>query len=77
MALLANVGVVAGIVFLAVEIHQNNSQLAAQARNSIYRMQSDFQKDFINNIGGVADFYAKARSGEELTDTEQMRMGSL
>ena len=30
MTILANLGVIIGIAFLAVEINQNNSQLAAQ-----------------------------------------------
>ena len=32
ISILANVGVIAGIVFLALELQQNNSLLAAQAR---------------------------------------------
>ncbi len=32
ITILANVGVIAGIVFLAVELRQNNTLMAAQAR---------------------------------------------
>jgi hypothetical protein len=38
---LANIGVIAGIVFLAVELRQNNRLLAAQARYSLRQYRSD------------------------------------
>jgi len=37
----ANVGVIAGLVFLAMEIRQNNKFLAAQARYSLRQYRSD------------------------------------
>ena len=38
---LANIGVIAGIVFLAVELRQNNRLLSAQARYSLRQYRSD------------------------------------
>jgi hypothetical protein len=39
LALLANIGVIAGIVFLAVEIRQNTEMLRSQTRDSITEKQ--------------------------------------
>jgi len=41
VGVLANIGVIAGIVFLAVEVKQNNRLLAAQARYSLRQYRSD------------------------------------
>jgi len=41
VGVLANIGVIAGIVFLAVETRQNNRPLAAQARYSLRQYRSD------------------------------------
>ena len=69
----ANVGVVVGIVFLAVELRQNNENLAAQQRA-------------VNYTGGVATWEMVATSselsellykdfnGEELTGAEQLQL---
>ena len=37
----ANVGVIAGIIFLAMEVRQNNRLLAAQARYSLRAYRND------------------------------------
>ena len=73
---LANLGVIAGIAFVAVEVSQNNSEMAAQGRNPIYQMQSELQRDFVNNAGGIADIWSKPIQVEDLTFTERVRMGS-
>lgn len=41
LTIVANIGVIAGIVFLAVELRQNNRLLAAQARYSLRQYRSD------------------------------------
>jgi hypothetical protein len=76
ITLLANIGVIVGIVFLAVEIRQNNDQLSAQTRNTLYELRADIQRDFINNVGGITDIILKERRGEHLTDVEIARIGS-
>ncbi len=73
---LANLGVIAGIVFLAVEISQNNDELASQSRNTLYQMRADLQEAYIYNRGGIADLDGKAARGEPLTQIEQGRLGS-
>ena len=42
ITILANVGVIIGIVFLALEIRQNNSQLSAQSRFNYFQTRIDF-----------------------------------
>ena len=74
IGILANIGVIAGIVFLAVEIGQNNDQLAAQTRNTIYELRSGLERDLINNVGGIAELVTKERRGEALTDVEENRL---
>jgi len=74
LGILANVGVIAGIVFLAVEIGQNNDQLAAQTRSTIYELRSGLERDLINNVGGIAELVARERRGEALTDVEESRL---
>jgi hypothetical protein len=39
----ANIGVIAGLIFLAMEIRQNNKLLAAQARYSLRQYRSDIE----------------------------------
>jgi len=41
LGILANIGVIAGIIFLAMELRQNNNLLAAQARYSLRQYRSD------------------------------------
>jgi len=76
IAVLANIGVIAGIVFLGIEINQNSNELAAQTRNSLYEMRANLELDFQRNIGGIADIYEKIKAGEALTRSEQDRFFS-
>ena len=76
LTLMANLGVIAGIVFLVVEIRQNNVQLAAQARNSMFEARSEYDRDTISNNGGIAEIEQKETRGETLTDTETRRLQS-
>ena len=74
VSILANVGVIIGIVFLVIEISQTNDQLASQARNTIFELRAGLERDVINNVGNIADVIAKSRRGEVLTDVEQSRL---
>jgi len=47
--ILANVGVIAGIVFLALELQQNNQLLTAQARVERAQMRIDGLTEYMNN----------------------------
>jgi hypothetical protein len=74
VAIIANVGVIVGIAFLAVEIGQTNDQLAAQTRNTMFELRANLERDFINNQGGIAELLGKQTRGDELTDVEIRRL---
>lgn len=68
---LANLGVIAGIVFLAVELQQNNRLLAAEAEyNNLQRRSANS----VANDPELAEFWFKVNSGEPLTELEQFRV---
>jgi hypothetical protein len=76
ISVLANIGVIAGIAFLAVELRQNNDELRIQARQNVYEMQAEIQRNFFRNDGGLADLYFKEVEGENLTRVESSRLAS-
>ena len=77
ISILANLGVIAGIVFLGVELRQNNDQLRSQSRANIYEMQAEIQRNYFRNDGGMADLYVKANTdGAVLTAVEATRLAS-
>jgi hypothetical protein len=49
ITILANVGVIAGIVFLAFELRQNNDQLALQAQAQLQERRNSIMALVINN----------------------------
>ena len=71
VTLVANLGVIAGIVFLAVEVQQNNELLATQAR---------YERDAIARSGNLRHIEnpelirvtVKAQNSEPLTQEEAM-----
>ncbi len=73
IGILANIGVIAGIVFLAVELKQNNDQLDMQ--NTITQHQNR-----VSNIGAsihdesLAAAQLKLDRNEPLTDVERERL---
>ena len=74
VSILANIGVITGIVFLVIEISQTNDQLASQARNTIFELRAGLERDNINNVGNISDVVQKLYRGEVLTDVEQGRL---
>ncbi len=70
ITILANVGVIAGIIFLAIEIRQNNSLLASQASYAQFSVERERRTRFLENRSGLMDITIRARLGEELTRTE-------
>lgn len=73
LGIVANVGVIAGIVFLAVELRQNNELLVSQARMNSLLARASYQQYVATNEGGIADILLKVRD-QELTGTEQFRL---
>jgi len=71
ITILANLGVIAGIVFLAVELRQNNELLQAQSRaDSNDRIIGTAVAVYENT--DLARAVAKARMGQELSEAEGM-----
>lgn len=76
-SILANIGVIAGIVFLGLEIQQNNELLAAQQRFNRLSVQLGTNDLFIQNPD-LSDLVVKIRDGQvPLTPAEYQRIGSL
>jgi hypothetical protein len=75
IALVANLAVVAGIVFLAYELRQNNKLLEAQARatQSANRLTHNDRLLAPENSALIV----KARSGDQLTNDELFRYERL
>ena len=72
--ILANVGIIAGIVLLAYELNQNRVLMRAETRNSIAQsisaMLSEQARD--PEISGI---YMRGRAGEQLTPLEAEQFG--
>jgi hypothetical protein len=71
IALLANIGVVAGVVFLALEIQQNNELLVQDSRYSMLQNQKDW-KFFLNGNPEIAKLIYASHTGE-LSEIEKLR----
>ena len=56
---LANLGVIAGIVFLAIEIRQNNMLMQSQTRSEIANSVTDLMK-----VAAVSDYVAEVSPAE-------------
>ena len=73
LTLIANVAVVGGIVFLAIEIGQNNELLRSESRqslvaNDVASLSANFQN---------ADVFAKLVSGAEMSAEDQLRLSFM
>ena len=73
ISILANVGVIAGIIFLAVEIRQNSEALAVQAHQNRQNVRRSIMVRTVDNpeLGRALH---KARNGEDLTSFEQFTL---
>jgi hypothetical protein len=71
IALIANLGVVAGVVFLALEIQQNNELLIQDSRYSMLENQKDW-KFFLNGDPEIARLIYASNSSE-LSEIEKLR----
>ena len=69
VAIAANLGVIVGIVFLVVEIRQNNRHLAAQARYTLRQYRSDIADSLM--LPHVLDATHRWARGEKLSDEER------
>ncbi len=74
ITILANLGVIAGIVFLAFELRQNNQFLAAQVSYAHHEAERSRRDPIIANDGGIVDVVMKSINQEELTPAEDYRL---
>lgn len=75
LTLAANIGVIAGIIFLGLELQQNNELLEAQTRYNHKETRANNMSAFSNN-SELAEIIVKAGSGETLTPKEQLQLES-
>ena len=69
---LANVGVIAGIVFLAFELRQNNELMEAEARfNRVTVSREGY--NILSTNRELAEIFVKVNNNESLTEVEHYR----
>jgi hypothetical protein len=73
LTLIANTGVLVGIVFLAVELRQNNENLAAQQRAIHFTTVADSWTIVAENPQ-LSELISKDFGGEALSDAETVQM---
>jgi len=73
VSIFANVGVIAAILFLAIELQQNNDLLSAQARAARIELKTDFEGSLYQNAE-LAEIIARAHANDELTEAEEIRL---
>ncbi len=76
ITILANIGVIAGIVFLAVELQQNNELLESEARQALVDRRISLAEIVASNAE-LANVVAKAQAGEALAPGEQRQLYAL
>ena len=73
ISILANIGVIAGIVFLAVELQQNNELLAAQARSDLTDRAARYL-EILMTSPDLTEILTREAEGEPLTTAEEFRV---
>ena len=76
ITILANIGVIAGIVFLAIELQQNNKLLEAQAISVVLETRM-VRVEQVAESEGLAQLQTKNNAMEPLSDVERTRMEAL
>jgi hypothetical protein len=75
ITIVANLGVIAGIVFLGIEIRQNNELMAAEARFNRLSVVTDAWR-FSAEHGDLIAIRERANAGETLTWGERRRINA-
>jgi hypothetical protein len=70
----ANVGVLAGLIFLAVEVSQNQSSIDEDAQLNTLESFNEF-RNFIAQNEQLSEIWLAGQAGNELTPTESLRFG--
>ena len=76
LTLLANLGVLVGIFFLAIELRQNNELMEAEARFNRVSVSKEAYNIQSTN-GELAEIVVKVRNDEPLTEVELYRYTSM
>ena len=71
---LANIGVIAGIIFLGYELKQNTEIASQQARATLAAAKIAEQTSIATNAGGITEIWIKAIDGEPLTPSEFLQL---
>jgi hypothetical protein len=74
ITILANIGVITGIVFLGFELRQNNQILIAQASYTQFSVERGRRNRLIENVGGITDVMQKSKAGIPLNAGEAFRL---
>jgi hypothetical protein len=74
VTVLANLGVIAGIVLLAYELDQNNRLLRAQASYELFSNRVGIRRELANASDQVAGFWVRVNSRAPLTATDELRL---
>ena len=76
ITILANIGVIAGIGLLALELAQNNDLLTAQARSSRAAIRNEMRTIYVQDPA-LIQVLLQAQRGEALTEEENYQLRSL
>lgn len=75
VSIVANLGVIVGIAFLAIELNQNNALLSAEAR-ATELAQLTQSWGFVAENDKISELLIKDRNGEVLTESEELRLNA-
>ena len=75
VTILANAGVIAGILLLAYELRQNNELMEAEARFNRLSLITEAQGALVDNPD-LAELFVKLSNGDDLTQGEGVRLRS-
>ena len=75
IGILANIGVIAGIVFLAFELRQNNQLLSAESRATRHQARMELVEVYFQ--AETASLLTKASAGEELSAAQRHQLRFL
>ena len=73
ITILANLGVIAGIVFLGIELRQNNQLMETVARQARNQRLIEINRD-IYTVPGFAELLVKVGRSEALTEVEEHKL---
>ena len=73
VSVVANLGVIAGIVFLGVELSQNNELMRAQSEYNYLQVRMGSRQGIIEDRD-IAAFWASRRANEPLDEIDRLRL---